>query len=329
MIALNAVSRRQFLAAAGVAASAAWLRPTRLLAHDEAVAGEGGLVEAFRKGGVEAKINVIPLRGNVYVLEGSGGNIGVLASRDGKMLVDAGLATSQPQIARALAGINDAPITHLINTHWHFDHTDGNAWLHEAGAEIIAHENTRSHMSKATRVEPWQHTFPPSPAEALPTIIAKRGATDAGTGMTLYAGDRAIGIDCYLPAHTDGDVVVTFHGADIVQLGDTFWNGHYPFIDNDTGGSIDGTIRAAEVTLQNIGDDTLLIPGHGGVGKKADLLRFHDTLKTIRDRVASLKDQGKSVEDTIAARPTAEFDATWGTFVIDGPTFTRIVFAGV
>ena len=130
--------------------------------------GESPVV-IIRNAAATAKINVTKLRSNVSVLEGSGGNIVVLTGRDGKVLVDAGITASRPQITEALATLSDDPVKHLINTHWHFDHTDGNEWLHSIGAEITAHENTRKHLSVTTRVEDWNFTFPPVPAAALPT----------------------------------------------------------------------------------------------------------------------------------------------------------------
>jgi len=158
-------SRRRFLASLGALGAAAMAVPTWLNAQ------ETGIVATARGEAAKSAISVRALRGNVHVLEGSGGNIGVFAGRDGKLLVDAGFPVSRSKITAALQRISADPIKSLVNTHWHFDHTDGNEWLHAAGATIIAHDNTRNHLSKATRVEGWQHTFPKSPAGALPTVV--------------------------------------------------------------------------------------------------------------------------------------------------------------
>ena len=175
---IDALSRRTFLASGGAAAIAALLGPRHLFAR-EASAGSGaplaGLVARARKGAETAKITVEKLRGNISVLIGSGGNIAVLHGRDGKLLVDAGLTGSRSQITEALASISTDPVRHVVNTHWHFDHTDGNEWLHEAGATIIAHENVRKRMSETSRVDPWDFTPRRHPLRRSPLSRCGRG----------------------------------------------------------------------------------------------------------------------------------------------------------
>ena len=236
-----------------------------------------------------AKIKVTKLRGNVSVLEGSGGNIVVLTGRDGKVLVDAGITGSRPRITEALASLSDDPIKHLINTHWHFDHTDGNEWLHSIGAEITAHENTRKHLATTTRVEDWNFTFPAAPAGALPTKLFN-------SEQTLHLNGATLALKYYPPAHTDSDISVHFTDADIIDVADTFWNGHYPFIDYSTGGSLDGMIRAAEANVARATDKTIVIPGHGPIGNKSQLIEFRDMLVSVREKVSALKKEGKSRE---------------------------------
>jgi glyoxylase-like metal-dependent hydrolase (beta-lactamase superfamily II) len=256
------------------------------------------------------------------MLEGSGGNIGVLAGRDGKVLVDAGITASRPRITEALESLSADPVRHLINSHWHFDHTDGNEWLHSIGAEITAHENTRKHLSVTTRVEDWNFTFPPAPPGALPTKLFD-------SEQTLHLNGSTVALKKYSPAHTDSDISVEFTDADIVHVADTFWNGHFPFIDYSTGGSIDGMIRAAETNVAKVTDKTIVIPGHGPIGNKSQLTEFRDMLVSVREKVADLKNQGKSLDEVVAAKPTANYDAKWGGFVIDGNFFTKLVYAGV
>jgi len=128
------------------------------------------------------------------------------------------------------------------------------------------------------------------------------------------------------PAHTDGDVIIHFAKADVVHMGDVFFNGGYPFIDTSSGGRIDGVIAAAERVLGGIGEKTRLIPGHGPVGTKADLQAYRDGLKTLRDRIAKLKAEGKTRDQAIAAKPTADYDAKWGTGFMKGDTFTGLVY---
>src|SRR5215469_1623201 len=164
-ISAQELSRRRFIVSAGVAAAVIGLTPHRLFAQKET------LVEKARKAGATAKMTVQALRGGVSALIGSGGNIAVLPGPDGKFIVDSGYLTSRDKIAEALTSVSSDPIKHLVNTHWHFDHTDGNEWLHSAGAAILAHVNTREHLSNTTRVEGWNFTFPPSPHGAIPAEV--------------------------------------------------------------------------------------------------------------------------------------------------------------
>ncbi|HMJ92186.1 MAG TPA: MBL fold metallo-hydrolase [Candidatus Acidoferrum sp.] len=324
----DACSRRAFLASTGVAATAALLGPfsRRLFAQQPGPSGAplAGIVQKARTAAATSKFTVEKLRGNITLLSDDlGGNIAVLHGKDGKVLVDAGLAGSRRQITEALAGISADPVRYIVNTHWHFDHTDGNEWLRDGGATIIAHENVRKRMSEATRVALWDFTFAASPAKALPAFTLRTA------GAVLHLNGTPIRVDTYQPAHTDGDASVEFTDADVIHLGDLWWNGRYPFIDYDTGGSINGTIRAIEANLAKVTDKTLIIPGHGSVGDKSQLGEFRDMLVTVRDRVAALKKQGRSLEETVAAKPTDSFDAKWGTSLVDGVLFTRLVFAGV
>src|SRR5262247_2102131 len=171
-------------------------------------------VITIRNAAANAKITVHRLRGNVSVLEGSGGNITVLTGPDGKVLVDAGIPGSRARITEALASLSDEPAKHLINSHWHFDHTDGNEWLHSIGAEITAHENTKKHLSTTTRVEDWNFTFPPAPAGALPTKVLT-------ADETLHLNGATLALKYYVPAHTDSDISVEFPEGDIIHVGDT------------------------------------------------------------------------------------------------------------
>jgi len=244
----------------------------------------------------------------------------VLTGRDGKVLVDAGI--SRPQVEEALVGLSDDPVKHLINSHWHFDHTDGNEWLHSVGAEITAHENTRKHLSVSTRVADWNFTFPPAPAGALPANVIT-------ADETLHLNGATLALKCYGPSHTDSDLSIEFQEDNVIAVADTFWNRQYPYIDYSTGGSIDGMIRAAEANVANTNDETIVIPGHGPIGDKSQLIEFRDMLVAIREKVADLKKQGKSLDEVVAAKPTADFDAKWAGFVVDGNFFTRLVYAGV
>jgi glyoxylase-like metal-dependent hydrolase (beta-lactamase superfamily II) len=310
------ISRRRFIASAGLTATAVCVVPYRVFG------GEESLVPASRKAAETANITVQALRGNISALIGSGGNIAVLPGKDGKLIIDSGLLGTRSKIADALSSLSPDPIKHLVNTHWHYDHTDGNEWMHSAGATITAHENTRKHLSTGTRVEDWNFTFPPWPTGAIPT--------DAfNADKALHLNGTTVALKYYGPAHTDGDISAYFTEADVFHTGDTWWNGHYPFIDYSTGGNIDGMIKAAEANLAMVTDKTIVIPGHGPVGGKTEMIEYRDVLATIRDRVAALKGEGKSLDEIVAAKPTAAYDAKWGGFFIDGEFFTKLVYKGV
>ncbi len=266
-----------------------------------------------------AEITTERLRGNLSVLMGSGGNITVLTVPEGKFMVDAGIGVSCAKITAALNALSREPVRFLVNTHWHWDHTDGNKCIHDQGATIIAQENTLKRLSVATRVEDWNFTFDPWPMEARPSVLFK-------TDKTQQFGGETIVMNSFGPGHTDTDIVVYFKKADVMVLGDIFWNGVYPFIDNSTGGSIDGAIRLANEAVERVTDKTIIVPGHGPVGNRAELVEFRDMLVGIRKNVSRLKKQGKSLDDVIAARPTAAYDAKWGGFVIGPDLFTRLVY---
>jgi glyoxylase-like metal-dependent hydrolase (beta-lactamase superfamily II) len=310
------LSRRNFIALAASTVAAVAIAPRFLLAESK------GIVPTMIDAAAKATITTHPLRRNISVLEGSGGNIAVLTGKDGKLLVDSGFTVSKARIVEALNRLSPDPIAQLLNTHWHTDHTDGNAWVHDAGARITAHLNTKKHLSTSTRVQGWEWTFPPAPSGAIPTVVFD-------DDHRLQHNNTNIRLKYYGPAHTDSDVSVIFEEADVIHVGDTWWNGIYPFIDYSTGGSIDGMIRASEQNLRTITDKMIVVPGHGPIGKKAGLMEFRDMLVTIRNNVATLKKQGKTVSETIAAKPTAEYDAKYGQFLITPAFFTTLVYSGV
>jgi glyoxylase-like metal-dependent hydrolase (beta-lactamase superfamily II) len=318
-------SRRRFLATAGTLSAAALLAPSTLFGGDRRRRWpellQHGPVQSIRHAASVDPVDVHRLRGGVSVLTGSGGNVAACVGSDGVLLVDAGIVGAK--VAAAVATLTRAPIRHVINTHWHFDHTDANAWLHERGASILAHERTHRHLSVDTRVEDWDFTFPRSPAGALPTTLLSSDRTLRIDGVT-------VAIRRHAPAHTDTDLSVHFVDADVLHVGDTWWNGLFPIIDYSTGGSIDGTIQATEDHLARTSAGTVIIPGHGAVGSRADLRRYRDMLSAVRERVAALKGRRFTMAEAVAARPTAAFDAEWtGAGPIGPDFFTRLVYKGV
>jgi glyoxylase-like metal-dependent hydrolase (beta-lactamase superfamily II) len=320
------MSRRNFCiccaVAAGLGTNRAWLTPA------EAFAESRGIVDTIREAAATMPLVLHKLRGDVTVIEGSGGNIAVLPGKDGKLFVDAGISATRSRILDAVNSLSRDPIKHLINTHWHFDHTDGNQWLNEEGAAILAHENTHKHLLTAQEVKDWDYRFPSPPLAAVPTEVFS-------TEMSISINGSTLNLKHYGPAHTDSDISVTFAEADILHCADTYWNGIYPFIDYSTGGNIDGMIKAADANIAAAGSNTIVIAGHNlpnqarAISNRAELMVYRDMLVAIREKVATLKRSGRSLDETIAAKPTAEFDAKWGQFLITPALFTRLVYEGV
>ncbi len=309
------LSRPLILAAAIVLASASWLSPA-------GAADASSPVLKINEATAKADINVETLRGNISVLSGSGGNIIVYNSPQGKFIVDAGIAVSKDKLTTALNHISPAPLKYLVNTHYHWDHTDGNAWMHAAGATIIGAPMTATHLAQSTRVDDWNYTFAPLPQEARPTIIVN------GSKSMQFGGEQ-IEMKNFGKGHTDGDLWVYLKHADVLALGDTFWNSYYPFIDNEHGGGINTAIVWAKHAIDATTDHTVIVPGHGATGNRADLIAWRDMLINVRDNVAAQKQQGKSLNEIIATKPTAAYDAKYGGFVINGDFFTKLVYDGV
>ncbi|MBC7935572.1 MAG: MBL fold metallo-hydrolase [Rhizobacter sp.] len=311
----DTVTRGHFLRSVGILTAGIMFAPREMF-------GQTSPVNTIIAAAAKDPITVQALRGNIHVLEGSGGNIAVFNGPDGMLMVDAGISVSQKKIESAMAGISAAPLKYLINTHWHFDHADGNEWVHNAGATIIAHENTKENLSKSIRVKDWNYTFKPHTKAGLPTVVFQNE-------HTLKFNGSQIQMQYYPPAHTDSDISVYFPEADVLHVADTWWNSYYPFIDHDSGGTLNGMISACDHNLKVTTDKTIIIPGHGAVGNRTQLREFRDMLLSIRENVSKLKKAGRSLKDTIAAKPTKAFDARFGNFVLDGAFFTKLVYADV
>ncbi|HEX4955928.1 MAG TPA: MBL fold metallo-hydrolase [Thermoanaerobaculia bacterium] len=265
-------------------------------------------------------ITVTPLTGGLAMLQGSGGNLAVAHGEDGVFLVDDQYAPLTDKIRAAVATLSAKPIRFVLNTHWHGDHTGGNENLGRAGTLIVAHDNVRVQMAVEHFSQVFNIAIPASPAVALPVVTFNDTVTFHLNGETIHAYHVP-------PAHTDGDSVVWFKKADVVHLGDLFFNGLYPFIDGESGGSIDGVIAAANRVLGELGPATRIIPGHGPLAGKAELAAYRDMLVGVRANVAALVAAGKSLDETLAAKPTAAWDEAWGKGFLSPDTFTRHVYA--
>jgi cyclase len=264
-------------------------------------------------------IKIIKLYDNLYLLHGEGGNMALQTGSEGNILIDASYAPAVPRILDAIGSVSkDAPFM-LINTHWHGDHTGGNEGLHAAGFTIVAHQNTRRRLSTPQTMKMFHRDVPPSPAGALPAVTFN----DA---MQIFHNSDDLDLLHFAPAHTDTDISIWFQNNDVLHVGDIWFNGVYPFIDEGSGGSIGGMIRASSTVLGMAGKDTRIIPGHGPLGTKADFQKYHDFLVAVRDKVAALKAGGASEQEVIAKRPTAEFDGGLAKGFMNADTFVGIVY---
>jgi cyclase len=301
---LKQTSRREMLRISATLAGSSFfarLFPAALLYASVPNYAHTALSPADLLANMRAKFNAAPvqtqkLADNVTMFSGPGGSVVVLNGPDGKFVVDTFVAPAWPRLKEALDSLGNAPLKYVFDPHWHFDHTDNNAPLHAAGATVPAHENTKKRMSEphdlpvlyrgADGVLAGLH-FDPSPAEALPqeTFAAS---------YKLQANGETLALQHVAPAHTDTDIYVHFEKANLISMGDTFFNGMYPYIDPGTCGKITGMIAAADKILSLADNDTKIVAGHGPLGNIADLTKYRDMLVTSRDRVEKLKSAGKS-----------------------------------
>jgi cyclase len=267
-----------------------------------------------------APIQTRPLTQNLELLSGPGGNVVVLHGADGLVVVDTFVAPAWPRLQESLKAVGGgAPVRTVINTHWHFDHTDNNASFRAGGASVVAHENTKRRMSAPQHVAMLDLDFPASPAGALPQRVFtdRFGMESSGEELELLH---------VAPAHTDTDLIVRFERSNVLHAGDVFFNGRYPLVDWSTGGKIDGMIAAADRLLTLAGPDTKIVPGHGPLATKADLRKYRDMLATAADRVRALKTSGRTLWECIAAKPLTDLDPEWAGGRYKGDDFVKIVF---
>jgi cyclase len=251
------------------------------------------------------QIKTSQVAANVYMLEGEGGNIGVSIGDDGVFLIDDQFAPLTPKILAAVKALSDKPIRFVLNTHWHFDHTGGNENLGKAGVTIVAHDNVYKRMSAEGVIELLKVKLPPSSKEGLPVITFNDTVTFHinGDEVTSYHVP---------PAHTDGDSFVRFKTANVVHTGDVFAAYRYPFIDVENGGSVKGIVKALDKLIPTLDENTKVIPGHGPLSGKKDVIAYRNMIAKVGTRVEALVKSGKSLEQVVAAKPTREFDEAWG-----------------
>jgi glyoxylase-like metal-dependent hydrolase (beta-lactamase superfamily II) len=257
-------------------------------------------------------VRVEPLKGRIFLITGGGGaNSTLLVADGGSLLVDTKSAAAAPEIAAFVESQRGAPIRYVVNGHVHPDHTGGNEFFGAHGAQIVAHEGTRAVLAAG------QRGGPPAPPPALPMLTFPDGGN-----VTLFVGGQRVDVRHAPPAHAADNSIVHYVDANVLHLGDLFSPSRYQLI---TDGTFQGFIDGVEIALSLADDDTLIVPGVGAVSRRADLVAYRDMLTTVRDRVAKLAREGKSLAEVVAAKPTAEFDARWGA--PDHMLFLPVIYA--
>jgi glyoxylase-like metal-dependent hydrolase (beta-lactamase superfamily II) len=269
----------------------------------------------------DPKLEVQAIKPGLYVLSGAGGNVAVWSGTDGTVLVDDGLDRFVPALLAAVAEITAEPVRFVINTHWHPDHTAANEPVAKSGGVVIAHDNVRRRMSTRQFMEALQREVPPSPTGALPIVTFDDTVSLHLNGDRLDAGH-------VLRAHTDGDVILRWENANVIHAGDVWFNGSYPFVDLSSGGSLAGLVAAVEFILDRADADTIIIAGHGpAVGRRDELAAYRDMLVDVGRRVRELVEQGRGIDEILAAQVTAPYDARYGNSSFMPPEkFVRILY---
>jgi cyclase len=277
------------------------------------------IIQAMRAAGSITPIKVTKLTDTIFLLQGVGGNIVVHIGPDGKLMIDSSVGTAANRIREALEKLDPHPLKLLINTHWHFDHTDGNAAMHDAGAFIIAQENTRLRLSTPQKVEIMNLSFPPAPTSALPqqTFIDQE---------KLYYDNDELHLVHTPNAHTDSDIYIHFINGNVIHTGDLWFNGMYPLIDYSTGGTVNGMIRGVDEVIELADDKTKIVPGHGPLGDKTALATYREMLTTVANRIEKLKISGQTLAQVIAQKPTADLDSTWAKGNMKPDMFVTVVY---
>jgi len=253
----------------------------------------------------KVKLAVSEVAQGISVIEGiegfAGGNVGVSVGKDGVFIIDDELEMMSPKLQAELAKLSRSPVRFVINTHFHGDHAGGNAAFGSAGAVILAHDNVRVRLS-AAELEQAKDKVVAKPGVGLPIVTFAQD-------VTLHLNGDTVHVFHVPPAHTDGDVVVHFTVANVIHTGDLFLGQGYPFVDSKSGGDFQGFIAAADAILAVSDDKTRIIPGHGKVCGRAELRTWRNMLDTVRQRVQKLVKQGKTLEQALLAKPTADLDA--------------------
>ena len=258
-----------------------------------------------------AEVTTKKVNESLFLLYGLGGNIAVSTGNDGVLIVDSQIPIIFPKIMKAIKKLSDDKIIYTINTHWHWDHSDGNLVLDSDETKIISHSNARENMQKGGLINMGTTILnqEPYPKSALPVITHENG-------MSLYFNDEKIDLLHFGPAHTTGDTVIYFTNQNAIHLGDVFFSNSYPFIDVDNGGSLSGMINYLEKIVLVIDKDTIVMPGHGEISSISDIKETIEMLKTVKNRILMSIKNNQSLEQIISSNITKDFDKKYNTLLL-------------
>ena len=258
-----------------------------------------------------AEVTTKKVNESLFLLYGLGGNIAVSIGNDGVLIVDSQIPIIFPKIMKAIKKLSDDKIIYTINTHWHWDHSDGNLVLDSDETKIISHSNARENMQKGGLINMGTTILnqEPYPKSALPVITHENG-------MSLYFNDEKIDLLHFGPAHTTGDTVIYFTNQNAIHLGDVFFSNSYPFIDVDNGGSLSGMINYLEKIVLVIDKDTIVMPGHGEISSISDIKETIEMLKTVKNRILNSIKNNQSLEQIISSNITKDFDKKYNTLLL-------------
>jgi cyclase len=266
-----------------------------------------------------APVRITPVSGNLYLLQGKGGNVLASVGDDGILIIDddySEYASAYHDALKSISGTAGLP-RFVINTHWHFDHVGTNAYWGERGAVILAHDNVLERMATRQEIKAFQQIIEPSPRPALPVVTY-------GDSLTLHFNGDEVEVQHYARGHTDGDSVVFFRAKNIVHMGDHYFKDMFPFVDLGSGGNVLSYTANVATVLALIDDSTVVVPGHGALATKADLVRYHQMLETTTALVNSKLQQGLSVDD-IAAQGLGPDWESWGQGLIKAPNWISFI----
>jgi cyclase len=267
-------------------------------------------------------LKITSLGQGLYVFSGDGGNITAIVDDGSTLLIDSGLDSRVGELNDAIFKTTTRPVTRLVNSHWHFDHTGGNSYFGSAGVSIIAQENVKRQLSSVQNVPFVGLRDGHYPSQALPGITYS-------SSMTLNQGAQRLTLENYGSAHTDGDTVIYIAPANVAVVGDIFSNPFYPIIDLATGGSIDGMIHSLDQILAKTDGQTRIVPGHGPIASRSDLQEYRDMLVQVQQRIKILVNAEKTMDEAVAAAPTKDLDAKWGGGYVSPNVFVRMVFTSL